>query len=146
MDREVTMQTSTGAAEHRRMPAEIAFAPWLAGPRANGRWVHGSSRGAEGVLAGAQWGLPDLERALINPAAVFATPRAVLDHSRLMIGCKREILRRWAWDEYLKEVAACEGMAEGEPSRLDEVKAALLSLDEVWRPTPSAPAADIPLL
>ncbi|MCJ2065118.1 ETC complex I subunit [Methylobacterium sp. J-088] len=53
--------------------------------------------------------LPDLERALINPAAVFATPTQVLDHPRLLPGCKREILRRWAWDEYLKEVAAAEG-------------------------------------
>lgn len=91
-----------------------------------------------------QGGLPDLERALVNPAAVFATPQDVLDHPRLMRGCKRELLRRWAWDEYLKEVAAGEGMAEGEPSRLDEVKAALLRLGETWRPKPFAPAAGVP--
>ena len=91
-------------------------------------------------------GLPDLERALVNPAAVFSTPADVLSHLRLMRDCKREILRCWVWDEYLKEVAAGEGMAEGEPSRLDEVKAALLTLDEVWRPTPSAPAAAVPVL
>jgi hypothetical protein len=89
---------------------------------------------------------PDWERALVNPAAVFGTVRAVLDHPRLMRGVKREILRRWAWDEHLKEVAASEGMAEGEPSCLDEVRAALLSLDAAWRPKPSAPAAAIPLL
>lgn len=87
--------------------------------------------------------LPDLERALINPAAVFAGPEEVLDHPRLMSGCKREILRRWAWDEYLKEVAAAEGMSEGEPSRLDEVKAALLRLGETWRAKPFAPAAAV---
>ncbi|MGH1570513.1 NADH dehydrogenase ubiquinone Fe-S protein 4 [Methylobacterium sp. P31] len=90
-------------------------------------------------------GLPDLERALINPAAVFATPAAVLDHPRLLGSCKREILRRWAWDEYLKEVAAAEGMAEGEPSQLEAVKAALLALGERWRPHPAAPAAAIPV-
>ncbi|KAA0121022.1 hypothetical protein CIW48_25610 [Methylobacterium sp. P1-11] len=90
--------------------------------------------------------LPDLERALVNPAAVFATPAAVLDHPRLLPSCKREILRRWAWDEYLKEVAATEGMAEGEPSRLDAVKIALLVLGETWRPHPAAPAAAIPAL
>ncbi|WCS23877.1 ETC complex I subunit [Methylobacterium sp. NMS14P] len=88
--------------------------------------------------------LPDLERALVNPAAVFDTPGAVRDHPRLLPSCKREILRRWAWDEYLKEVAAAEGMAEGEPSRLDAVKAALLALGEAWRPDPAAPAAAIP--
>jgi len=57
--------------------------------------------------------------------------------------CKREILRRWALDKHLKEVAAAEGMAEGEPSRLDEVKAALLRLGETWRPKPFAPAAAV---
>jgi hypothetical protein len=88
-------------------------------------------------------GLPDLERALINPAAVFAGPEEVLDHPRLMRECKREILRRWAWDEYLKEVAEAEGMSEGEPSRLNEVKAALLRLGETWRPKPFAPAAAV---
>jgi hypothetical protein len=88
-------------------------------------------------------GLPDLERAFINPAAVFAGPEEILDHPRLMSGCKREILRRWAWDEHLKEVVAAEGMSEGEPSRLDEVKAALLRLGETWRPKPFAPAAAV---
>ncbi|HJE25940.1 MAG TPA: ETC complex I subunit [Methylorubrum populi] len=85
--------------------------------------------------------LPDWERALANPAAVFATPWEIVDHPRLETECKRELLRRWGWDEYLKEVAAAEGMAEGESSRLDEVKAALLSLDEAWRPKPVTPAA-----
>ncbi|MBE7244811.1 MAG: ETC complex I subunit [Actinomycetospora chiangmaiensis] len=90
--------------------------------------------------------MPDLERALINPAAVFDDPAAVLDHPRLLPTCKREILRRWAWDEYLKDVAATEGMAEGEPSRLDAVKAALLALGEHWRPHPAAPAAALPAI
>ncbi|WP_200927195.1 hypothetical protein [Methylobacterium sp. Leaf88] len=43
-------------------------------------------------------------------------------------------------------MAASEGMAEGEPSCLDEVRAALLSLDAAWRPKPSAPAAAMPPL
>ncbi|MBP1181189.1 hypothetical protein [Methylobacterium sp. PvR107] len=90
-------------------------------------------------------GLPDLERALVNPAAVFDTPAAVRDHPRLLRPCKREILRRWAWDEYLKEVAAAEGMAEGEPSRLEDVKAALRALGETWHPHPAAPAAARPV-
>ena len=89
--------------------------------------------------------LPDLDRAFVNPAAVFVSPVDVLCQARLLAGCKREILRRWAWDEYLKDVAAAEGMAEGEPSRLDEVKAALLALGEVWRPGPRSPAAAMPV-
>jgi hypothetical protein len=88
---------------------------------------------------------PALERALVNPAAVFATPSAVLNHPRLLREGKHEILRRWAWDEYLKEVAAAEGMAEGEPSQLEAVKAALLALGETWRPKPTAPAVAMPV-
>jgi hypothetical protein len=96
-------------------------------------------------ISGRRGGLPDMERALLNPAAAFAMPEDVLRQNRLLPGCKREILRRWAWDEYLKEVAAGEGMAEGEPSRLDAVKRALLSLGETWHPQPSAPSAAIPV-
>jgi hypothetical protein len=87
---------------------------------------------------------PDLKRALVNPAAIFSAPEAVLNRPGLKKECKQEILRRWAWDEYLKEVAASEGMADGGPSRLEEVKRALLSLGEVWRPKPNAPAAAVP--
>src|SRR5687768_16381814 len=47
---------------------------------------------------------PDLERALINPAAAFRSPGEVVHHPMLSLGRKREILRRWAWDEYLIEV------------------------------------------
>jgi hypothetical protein len=35
-------------------------------------------------------------------------------------------------------------MADGGPSRLEEVKRALLSLGEVWRPKPNVPAAAVP--
>jgi hypothetical protein len=46
---------------------------------------------------------------------------------------KREILRRWAWDEWLLEVDAAESPASGTPSRYDEVKSALLMLDQLDR-------------
>jgi hypothetical protein len=72
---------------------------------------------------------------------VFAQPDDVLHHPLLSLDCKREILQRWAWDEYLVELAAAEGMADGPPSRLDEVKAALVRLGHDWRPHPAAPAA-----
>ena len=142
----MTMPTSKGRMQTGCVPVDIAFASWPDRLRAGRKQLPASGQSVEPALSRPQAGLPDLERALINPAAVFDTPRMVLRQPRLMAGCKREILRRWAWDEYLKEVAASEGMAEGEPSRLDEVKAALLSMDEVWRPKPSAPAAGAPLL
>lgn len=72
---------------------------------------------------------PDLDRALINPAAVFSSPQEVLHDATLSLDDKRELLRRWAWDAWLLEVAANEGMTQGEPSRFDEVRAAMLVLD-----------------
>lgn len=86
-------------------------------------------------------GLPELDRAFVNPAAVFASPEEVVRHPLLTIDCKREILWRWAWDEYLLDLANADGMAEGEPSRLDEVRAALRLVNQEWRPDPAAPAA-----
>ena len=81
--------------------------------------------------------IPDLERALVNPAAVFRSPNNVVDDPILPVDCKREILTRWAWDEYLLQVASDEAMPEGrEPSRLDEVKCALLALQEPERRAP----------
>jgi hypothetical protein len=74
---------------------------------------------------------PDLDRALINPAAVFSSPQEVLHDATLSLDDKREVLRRWAWDAWLLEVAADEAMANGEPSRFDEVKSAMLALDRL---------------
>jgi hypothetical protein len=88
-------------------------------------------------------GLPELDRALVNPACVFGSPDEVVRHPLLTIDCKREILWRWAWDEYLLDLAGEDGMPEGEPSRLPEVKAALRLLNMEWRPDPAAPAAFI---
>jgi hypothetical protein len=92
------------------------------------------------------WGVPglqDLERAFINPACVFGSPVDVVRRPLLTLDCKREILWRWAWDEYLLDLAHADGMPEGEPSRLPEVKAALRLLNSEWSPDPAAPAAYI---
>ena len=74
---------------------------------------------------------PDLDRALVNPASVFAAPAEVVHDPSLSMDDKREILRRWAWDEWLLEVEADESPATGQPSRYDEVKSALLMLDQL---------------
>jgi hypothetical protein len=87
--------------------------------------------------------LPDLERALINPACVFGSSQDVVRHPLLTIECKREILGRWLWDEYLLDLAHAEGMPEGELSRLDEVKAALRLVNMERSPNPAAPAPSI---
>ena len=85
--------------------------------------------------------LPDLDRAFVNPASVFDSPHDIVRHPLLTIDCKREILQRWVWDEYLLALADAEGMPEGEPSRLDEVKAALRLVNRERSPDPAAPAA-----
>jgi len=90
--------------------------------------------------------LPDLDRALVTPASVFASPDDVVRHPHLTITSKREILWRWAWDEYLLDLALADGMPEGEPPRLPEVKAALRRLNIEWSPGPVAPAMPIPRL
>ena len=38
---------------------------------------------------------PDLDRALLNPAAVFTSPAEVVNDSGLSTDEKREVLRRW---------------------------------------------------
>ena len=85
--------------------------------------------------------LPDLEQALVSPAAVFDRPDDVLRHPLLTHNCKREILWRWAWDEYLIEIAQDQGMPGVSSSRLDEVRTALIQLGDEWHPHPAAPAA-----
>ncbi|MPR10814.1 NADH dehydrogenase ubiquinone Fe-S protein 4, partial [Microvirga tunisiensis] len=91
------------------------------------------------ALMDAQYGIasvgrrPDLDRALVDPASVFAAPSEVVHDPSLSIDDKREILRRWAWDEWLLEVDAAESPAIGKPSRYEEVKSALLMLDQLER-------------
>ena len=55
---------------------------------------------------------------------------------------KRELLTRWAWDEYLLQLASDEAVPEGrESSRFDEVKRALLALNELEQGAPPVVAA-----
>jgi hypothetical protein len=82
-----------------------------------------------GVAAGGR--RPDLDQALVDPPSVFASPFEVVHDPGLPLEDKREILRRWAWDEWLMEVEAGEPPATGKPSRYDEVKSALLMLDGI---------------
>jgi len=126
-------------------PPDVSYPP-------TGEWVAGANPAA--VVLWAAWLrdrssrhdaplLPDLERAFVNPASIFASPYDVVRHPLLTIDCKREILVRWAWDEYLLDLANAEGMPEGEPSRLDEVRAALQVINRERSPDPAAPAAFI---
>jgi hypothetical protein len=80
---------------------------------------------------------PDLKRALVNHATVFRAPREIVGQSSFEDRLQAGTLTRWAWDEYLLQLASDEAMPEGhESSRLDEVKRALLALNELERGDP----------
>jgi len=128
--RTLSQEASQEAAEREAVADAMGKVVWLS-------WLQGRYGRCDAP------DLPELDRAFVNPAAVFSSPEEVVRHPLLTIDCKREILWRWAWDEYLIEVAQAEGMPEGEPSRLEDVKAALRVLDREWSPDPAAPAAFI---
>ncbi|MBW6398603.1 hypothetical protein KPL78_12130 [Roseomonas sp. HJA6] len=71
---------------------------------------------------------PDVERALLDPASVFATPEAVLDHAALTPTQKVEILQRWAYDAADVSVAIEEGMPGAEETLLRRITLALQDL------------------
>jgi ETC complex I subunit conserved region len=153
---ELTFETKEAAiayAEREGLAYRVQGEPVAATP-AQRREAHEQSvaESAVGTIVWLSWlhsrygrcdapGLPDLDQAFINPAATFSSPDAVVRHPLLTVDCKREILWRWAWDEYLLDLADADGMPEGEPSRLPEVKAALRLLNSEWSPDPAAPAA-----
>jgi outer membrane lipoprotein SlyB len=99
--------------------------------RHSGEDAHVHELSAETYLAASpQAG--DLERALLDPTAVFKFPEEVLQRTDLSHGQKAAILRRWAYDARELEVAEDEGMRDGEPDLLDRV---LRALDELKAPS-----------
>lgn len=60
----------------------------------------------------------DLEKALLDPTAVFAAPEEVLGRDDLTTEQKIRVLRRWAYDARELEVADDEGMPTGAESDL----------------------------
>ena len=71
----------------------------------------------------------NFEKAVLDPAAVYASPADVLDDGCLDREQKIKILRRWEYDARELEVADDENMAGGPPSALDQVLQALHQLD-----------------
>lgn len=69
--------------------------------------------------------LLDLQRALLDPGAVFASPGDVVGHQGLSAQQKIEILRRWEYDAAEQAVALEEGMPDGESDLLRQILLAL---------------------
>jgi hypothetical protein len=70
----------------------------------------------------------DIERAMVEPASVFATPEEVLAHEELTREQKIEILWRWEYDAAELAVAVEEGMPGEENGLLRRVMLALGTL------------------
>ena len=70
----------------------------------------------------------DLEKALLNPSAVFSVPEDVLSAEGLTREQKIEILKRWEYDARELEVATEENMPGSNSSCLDDI---LKALDEL---------------
>ena len=73
----------------------------------------------------------DLDRALIDPAATFGSPDAVVRDPRLPAREKIEILCRWAYDSAELSVAEEEGMDGGESTDLGAILKALDQITEI---------------
>ena len=71
----------------------------------------------------------DLEKAKLNPAAVFKSPQEVVSSQELSREQKIEILRRWEQDAMSMEVAEEEGMPGAQPKLLQSIRAALHALN-----------------
>lgn len=70
----------------------------------------------------------DIEKALLDPASVFASPEEVEVHGGLSSDQRIEILRRWEYDASEAAVATEEGMPGNENDLLRRV---LLALDRL---------------
>lgn len=96
--------------------------------RHGARDVHVHDIAGAAILHGRP-GVSDLEKALLDPSAVFATPEEVLGRGDLSTEQKVLVLRRWAHDARELEVADDEGMPPGpEPDLLSRVLDALRTL------------------
>jgi hypothetical protein len=65
-----------------------------------------------------EFSMIDIEKALINPAAVFRSPKEIVEHGQLTQEQKVDILRRWEYDVRELQVADEESMTAAFPERV----------------------------
>lgn len=80
-----------------------------------------------------------IERAFIDPGAVFRSPRELLECADLSHEQKVELLRRWEYDVRELQVAEEENMPGRMPVALDEILHALRELGAEPDPAHSPP-------
>jgi hypothetical protein len=85
-------------------------------------------RSHEFMIDAKSLGRIDIDKALLDPGSVFATPEALLIHDGLSDQPKIEILRRWAYDASESSVAEEEGMRGENGDLLQRIIVALNQL------------------
>ena len=70
----------------------------------------------------------NMEKALLDPGSVFASPETLLVHEGLSNQQKIEILRRWEYDASEIAVSVEEGMPDGNGDLLQRILVALEQL------------------
>ncbi|MBP2294351.1 NADH dehydrogenase ubiquinone Fe-S protein 4 [Azospirillum rugosum] len=93
---------------------------------------------------GLRWTAAEVERAILDPSRVFHDPQDVVFHPALTRTEKRCILTSWEWDALRIEATRDESWLDGEPSRLEEVRAALRALDAGSMPPAAANTNVVP--
>ncbi len=72
----------------------------------------------------------DYDRALIAPEQVFGTPMDIVGTDSMTSEQKLRVLKHWEANARDLQVASEENMTGGKPSRLGEVRSAILKLCE----------------
>jgi hypothetical protein len=83
--------------------------------------------------------MTNVEKALLDPAAVFKSPAEVAQNPDLSREQKIQILRRWEYDARELQVAEEESMTGPQPVNLDAILTALRSLGAASDADRSAP-------
>ena len=71
-----------------------------------------------------------VKEAVANPSKVFNAPMDVINTPGLTDAERRAILESWEQEARLLQTATGENMAGGEPSRIEDVRKAIDSLDK----------------
>lgn len=71
-----------------------------------------------------------VKEAIANPTKIFNAPMDVIETPGMTVGEKRAILESWEQEAHLLQTATGENMAGGEPSRIEDVRKAIDTLEK----------------
>lgn len=80
-----------------------------------------------------------LDKAMLNPGAIFSSPSQVADNPELSLAEKLKILRSWEYDAMEISVSLEEGMRGAEEEWLPFILQAILKLNPEFCPNATSP-------